>query len=273
MRAIRRNEKGQALTEAVVVCAVLVPLFLLIPIIGKYTHIKQQAQQATRNAAWEMTATQDHGLANQAKMKALMIDRAFARADSPIRSNSSGSATGNFDDTLLNTFSGKKLVLKQDASVTGRSEKSSPGFISGVISKFPKELPGDFPPNAKGYITVKTRIDIRNLQGRDGSPARYLAPFDNLGLQLNREQSLLVDAWNAAGSGAPGTRSSHKRSVIQQVESLVPTSNLKELSKGLDAIGSIPLPITRRLKDLDIGYIEPDIVPIKKLERYPVRGN
>ena len=36
-----RRQRGQALAEAVVALALLVPLFLLIPMLGKYAHIEQ----------------------------------------------------------------------------------------------------------------------------------------------------------------------------------------------------------------------------------------
>lgn len=58
-----------------------------------------------------------------------------------------------------------------------------------------------------------------------------------------------------------------------QVKTLVPTSTLEGSQAAFDAIGALPLPIVGLLDDLDIGTIEPDIVPYDRLQRYPVRGN
>jgi hypothetical protein len=49
--------RGQAMTEFVVSAAfVLVPLFILVPIIGKYVDMKHTAIQTARYEAWEYTA-------------------------------------------------------------------------------------------------------------------------------------------------------------------------------------------------------------------------
>lgn len=262
----REAMQGQALTEMVVACAVLVPLFLLIPILGKYIHLRQMAQQAARNAAWNAVAFPEHQMQAPAKSRQEMLARNFASADSPIRSNESVQARGRFDDVLLNTFSNRRLLERDDMHLTGFSEKGSPGFASGVVSRLPTALPGDFPPNKNGYYTAQVRLDVRDLQTRSGGPARYLEPFDRLGLKITASQSLLADAWNAGGP------TQGRRSVKSQVETLVPTSNLEGSQAAFNAVGALPLPIVGLLDDLDIGTIEPDIVPYDRLQRYPVSG-
>lgn len=264
----RFKQHGQAITEFAVACVVLVPLFLLIPIVAKYGHIKQQSQQATRNAAWEMTATDSHALETAQRLQTIAVDRTFAAASRKILSTPDAQQGNEFESPMLNTFSGRKLLLREDLLVSKSEEGAGTGLMAKLFENLPSGLPGEFPPNKHGYVDVATRINIRNLQGSDGRPAQYLAPFDNLDLSLDRRQVLLVDAWNAAGSGNRQTGTNHRRSVIRQVDTLVPTSNLRELNQFTSMIGSIPLPIFRRLGDLELGYIEPDIVPIDKLERY-----
>lgn len=52
----RRAQAGQALTEFVVVGSlVLVPLFLIVPVIAKVISQKQDVELAARYAAWERT--------------------------------------------------------------------------------------------------------------------------------------------------------------------------------------------------------------------------
>jgi hypothetical protein len=57
MKRINRNDnQGQAMTEFVISAAfVLVPLFIIIPIVGKYVDVKQATVQAARYEAWEYT--------------------------------------------------------------------------------------------------------------------------------------------------------------------------------------------------------------------------
>ncbi|NIN34022.1 MAG: hypothetical protein GTO60_02465, partial [Gammaproteobacteria bacterium] len=51
-----KHIKGQAMTETLVTAAtILVPLFLLIPLLGKYIDIKHRAIQSARYEAWEYT--------------------------------------------------------------------------------------------------------------------------------------------------------------------------------------------------------------------------
>ena len=270
---IRRNRlrplrvmRGQALTEVAVVCVVLVPLFLLIPVIGKYIHMRQMAQQAARNAAWNATAFPEHVVrGRQAGVAREMLARNFASADAPIRSNENVRASGKFDDPLLNTFSNHSLLERDNMHLRSLGEAKSPGFASSAVSALPTALPGDFPPNKAGYVTTEIRLDVRDLKTRDGGAARYLAPFDRLGLTMTARQSLLADAWNAGGP------TQGRRSVKSQVKTLVPTSNLEGMQKAFDVVGALPLPIVGLLDDLDIGTIEPDIVPYDRLQRYPVR--
>ena len=58
MKKIKHNTfcNGQAMTETVVTAAtVLIPLFLLIPLLGKYIDIKHRAIQSARYEVWEYT--------------------------------------------------------------------------------------------------------------------------------------------------------------------------------------------------------------------------
>jgi len=56
-RALRWRQRGQSMTEFVVAAAfVMIPLFLIVPTIGKYIDMKQATVQAARYTSWEYTA-------------------------------------------------------------------------------------------------------------------------------------------------------------------------------------------------------------------------
>lgn len=56
----KRCLAGQSMTEFVIVAAtVLVPLFMIVPILGKYSDINMTAPQAARYMAWERTVWHD----------------------------------------------------------------------------------------------------------------------------------------------------------------------------------------------------------------------
>lgn len=263
----RRRMRGQALTELAVCAAVLTPLFLLIAIVAKFGHANQMAQQAARNAAWSATVSDGYDVPARARLQREALDRSFAAADAPIRSNPAGDAQGEFDDQMLNTFSGKKLLERDNLRVADMRNASSPGYMDEALKLLPRL--GRFPPNPNGYVTAEVRLDYRNLQNRDGSRPAYLAPFDQLDVVQTRRQSLLADAWNASGPR------SGRRSVVNTVEPLVPAatllpSGLTDIFSALKPIAPL-LPMVGSLGDLKIGTIEPDVVPSDKLRDYPVR--
>jgi hypothetical protein len=68
-RAMLQKQKAQALTEFIITAAfVLVPLFLMVPLIAKYIDIKHATINAARYQAWEYTvwhnALDDHDIFN-----------------------------------------------------------------------------------------------------------------------------------------------------------------------------------------------------------------
>jgi hypothetical protein len=263
----RRYMRGQALTELAVMAAVLVPLFLLIPMVAKYGHIKQMAQQAARNAAWEASVSKDYALLSQNQGERKALDRNFAAADTKIRSNvGSVSAHGEFGDQMLNTFSNRKLLERDNLQVPRMTQAESPGYMDEALIPIKAVTLGQFEMNKQGYVTANVKLNIRDLKLTDGSSARYLEPFDNLNLVLERKQTLLVDAWNASGPRSGG------RSVIKTIKPLAPGTHLGALDKVLDLFKPLEfLPVIGAIGKIELGTVEPDIVPADKLAEYPVK--
>jgi len=56
----KKKNKGAAMTEFVVSLAFFVPLFLAVPVIGKYSSFKQKNIESGRYAVWERTVWSDH---------------------------------------------------------------------------------------------------------------------------------------------------------------------------------------------------------------------
>jgi hypothetical protein len=273
MKAMRgappRQMRGQGMVELAVCAAVLVPLFLLIPIVAKLGHGKQMAMQAARNAAWEATVADNYQAPSRTALQSKALDRNFAAADAPIRSRITGNTSGPFEDQMLNTFSNRKLLEKADLTVPRTSNAGSPGFLDEAAKLLPASYisPNAFPPNRKGYVTAEVALNYRDLKTADGRPARFLEPFDNLDLVDRRHQTLLADAWNASGPR------SGKRSVIATVKPLAPESYFAGLDPLLETFKVLSpiMPMVGSLGDLELGTIEPDVVPSDKLANYPVK--
>lgn len=249
----------------IVLCLVLVPLFLLVPVLGKYMHIRQLAQQATRAAAWEATSSPSYAIPSTALVRPQLIERHFGATDAPISSHAPTGTAERLDNPLLNTFSDQPLLQRSDIQLDTYSNDREPGLmgrLSGVLSG----LPGPFPPNERGLVTARMDLSLRDLRLANGSAAAFLEPFDTIGLRMQTASTVLADPWNAAGSGID---TPHPRSVTAQVRNLVPTSRLEEGTRLLSAAQSLPL--FGVLGDLKPGHLEPDVVPMDKLERYASR--
>ena len=261
------NQRGQALAEVAILAAVLVPLFLLMPVMAKYIHLRQASQQAARAAAWDATVATDYKLPGRAGAQRNLVDRHFAAATDPIRTNPPAPPAGaRLGNVFLNTFSNQALLEAGDIRLRSYTDKTAPGFlnrISGLLGS----LPGDFPPNKKGLITATVTVNPQNLKTRNGAPARYLAPFDAINLQMTDSHTLLADAWNAKGPGHGNNP--HRRSVNAQVKTLVPTSYVDGLDTVVDSLGFLEsFPFIGVPLRMEIGYLEPDIVPHDRLEPY-----
>lgn len=264
-----RRQRGQALTELVVLAAVLVPLFLLVPVLAKYIHLRHANQQAARAAAWDATVSPDYALPNRQATQTRMIDRHFTAADAPIRTQpAAGQPDAALGDVFYNTFSDQPLLERTDIQLAGYRNDNAPGLMDDLLS-VAEAAPGEFPPNKKGLITAEVAVRPRNLRTSDGRPAAYLAPFDSINLQMTARQTLLADAWNAKGPGYGDNP--HARSVIGQVETLVPSAWVgAEFNKIIDFVEPVInlIPFLRVITRLDMGHIDPDVVPHERLERY-----
>jgi len=256
-----QRQLGQSLTEVAVLCAVLVPLFLLIPILAKYIHARQAVQQAARSVAWEATVSPNYALPAQGRLRDLAVDRHFGKADARILSRAQGgSRDAAVGDVFMNTFSNQPLVRQRDLALT-RYVSGNPGGIMSRLGALTSKI-SSFPPNKAGLTSATLRVDLQDLKMANGGSASFLEPFNSLGLQMEATQVVLADPWNAAGSG----RTPHPRSVSAQVKGLVPSTHLAGISRTFDGLSAIPMLGT--LDSLEAGYIAPDVVPLDKLQNY-----
>lgn len=274
-RANRRSQAGQALTEMAIVAVVLVPLFLLVPTLAKYFHMKQTAQQAARSAAWAATVTPDYEFAqlDATAQRKLMLDRHFGTATDPITSQASnGVDADDVESPMMNSFSNHALLRRGDVTLAPYTNESG-GRVTDIIEGFSRLFElipgGSFPPNRNGLVGAEVTLRPRNLVNADGSPS-FLDPFHGLDLEMTLQHTLLADAWNAAGNGLEGHASHGRdRSVHEQVRSMVPTSALDPVGDVLEDLEFLDiLPVVGVLTRLRPGYIQPDIVPKDKLEAY-----
>jgi hypothetical protein len=283
------RQRGQSLVELVVVSLFLVPLFMLIPILGKYINVKQHTIEAARAAAWRATVTPLHRAPDRAIVQNTIRKRFFGNPGDPIVSNGKTlKAKDNIPNPLMVTMSGQHLLKYRDIALSKIENHPSPDHFSKSLSYLNKiegavhDATGglfdlQFPPNPNGYYTaeVTTKVaDPRIPNTIIAGSGQYLQPFAHLGLIFKERAVLLTDAWSANGPGKPPSwnHPPAPRSVRKTVGALVPTNALLPanvqvaLHKLRDLISL--LPFFHSLGDLDIGHLAPDVVPTDRLKKY-----
>lgn len=183
---LRDKQRGQALTEFLVVAVALVPLFLLIPVIAKYQDIAHSTQMASRYAAFDSMVRN----ASQNSVKPLdqlqdeVRRRFFSNSDAPVKTND---VAGDFkanQNLFWRTPDDKPLIDKFTDVVVSRSSQNA-SDTRWFEKKFLEQFGG------KGIGTVNVRVKLANLP----AGLQFYEPFDKINLEINRSTSVLVDGW------------------------------------------------------------------------------
>ena len=209
-------QAGQAMTEFLVVAVtLLIPLFVMIPVLAKIISQSHDMHIGARYAAWERTAwyhsdrPPPHGntsaaqaVAKSDQQVAHEIDsRIFATGAQPVVS---GAGTRyRLDpflqhlnpelDPLLHDYSGNTSVNSFSRQA---SEEQSPGGTAGAMNRAVEEI-GEytrFDLNTEGLYTAQVDVDLIDLTDIFG------ADVDMSALRMTASNSLFVEAWEAGGT-------------------------------------------------------------------------
>jgi hypothetical protein len=274
--------RGQAMVELVIVAAlVLVPLFLAIPLLGKYLDIRAAAVQSARYAAWERTVW--FGGASATSLGWFGVSRrwqANEKTDDQIRKEigvrhlsetGSTDAFTSSDRTATGYKNGATRTIWQDRSgatllpaynsAMGNTVSNSlaPGTMSLVldpIANFASTL-GPFVLEMNGEYAAKVTINVKEIEYE-----HFLAK--NTNLAFSETNVLLANGWSANGPTDPA-----KTSVKQQVKGLVPFSIFTAEVFGVNIMSYIQTATSIFLPEatkLELGKIEPDKVPADRVK-------
>jgi hypothetical protein len=263
-----RHRRGQAMTELLIAASfVLVPLFLLIPLLGKYIDIRHAAIQAARYEAWEYTvwyngtaggAGDDRpgGYPNALPIKTLdetdqeSMRRFFSRTDLPI----SGDDIAGWDEAdrnpLWTDHRGNFLWdgTLDSPTLTDQNE-STPDLTFGVMSAIVDIIDTIFEAlasalgligdvgftaiNTNGYSISTVEAIVNVPDGLiDFQNMRDAAVDDSVGgfqLAFRSQAAVLTDNWNAGGL----------EHTTNQAGGLVPTKILAELIEAIPGLKDI----------------------------------
>ena len=198
--------RGQALIEFLVVALVLVPMFLLIPLLGKYLDMKQSAIAASRTLAFECTVRyEDCANLNANTSFADEIRRRFFSGNgTDILTNDRpaqdviGAGTGN---ALWVDRQGRPLLERySDVGIVADAKTlNMGGSLVGTMSN--NVGPGLFGLQMdRGMFDGRVQANVASQNG--GSD--FVSQLDSLGVKMQFHTAILTDAWTAKGPGSSG---------------------------------------------------------------------
>lgn len=282
----RVAERGQAMTEFLVACLVLIPVFLAIPLLGKYMDINHSAVQGARYVAWERTVWTP-GKKSNTYLENEVRNRVFTRPGEPLRSGDANGPPAQYNP--LWTDPAGKPMLTSYSDVTGHTEtgtgQTTPGLIynkvtSTLIDAFNTVMgwmeaiggahQSAFQINVHGMYSSTLGVNVAE-QGKAGTGTDGMIPslLHVAPLAIKPRPNVIVtDAWGVSGTGTGHhcTSGQDPMSELCQVAPLVTTTALSGwFSKLTHAVGTI-IP---EFKGLDYGRIEPGLAPEDRTPKVP----
>lgn len=273
------RQVGQAMTEFLVVAiTLLIPLFLMIPVLAKTISQSQDMQVAARYAAWERTVwyhderPPPHG--NESAARGVTKTDAQVAAEIDARIFSIGaqplvSGTGQRYrlDPFLQHLDTDQTALLSDytggASTSGYARQSSDEESpSGTVGAMNEVVEGigrytRFDLNTEGLYTAEVNVDLINLTDIFGSEV------DMSALRMTASNTLFVEAWEAGGT-------QHAKYLIGGLtpQQYMDTSVIEQAQNRL---GDLPLSEEFQEGCLVFGYASIEPVPRHRLSRPDAR--
>jgi nitrate reductase NapE component len=237
----RSMQRGQATTEFAVLALVLVPLFIAVPLVGKYIDVMQTAEAASRYLAFEAAARNtSSSWKPDADLAAEVRRRFFSNSDAPVKT---GDVAGNFAahrNPVWSDHTGHPLIeaFEDDVGAAG----APAGLNAIAAAQFSASLGLSSDNLYTGNVTVKL-ADVANFE-----------PFDTIGLSTSRKTVLLADAWTARSSDMVRSK------IVGGSPFMYPTALL---GRFVDVIGTLPTLVFD--PQLKVNAFDWDVVPCDRL--------
>ncbi len=251
----RHRQSGQALTEVLVVCLALLPLFVALPLLARFQDIRLATIAASRSAAFDCTVRFERCAqsAAQGPMADDLRRRHFARHDRDVLSLDAMALEPPIEERnrfwvdrrgqpLLASPADVALAITASSSdaldgalADGARRTSRAGGVVDAISDLAG--PGAFGLEvSEGLLTARVRARI----GAGYSLADWLRRPESLALALTGKTVVLTDAWNATGVDGGESRSVRSRvDEGRRLPTLGDGHNLVQAATGL-ALPGLP---------------------------------
>lgn len=248
MNLTYRMQNGQSLTELAILGLVMVPLFLMIPILGKYIDINQTAFLGSRYAAWERTVY--HTAADASKTDATIQEdvrrRIFGATGAPIKTNSVADQTKSEHRNLfwVQPRNGAPLLSFADVATTTTANSAMPTSASPYALPPTSAFVNRLGLANSGFYRSAVNVRVADVMG--------LKPLDAIGLTINRHNVILADTWAAASPTV----------VASRVKRTVTPLTLEAIFTPLIPVFT---PFEPAFSNLEFRKVDPEIVPPDRL--------
>jgi hypothetical protein len=242
------SQTGQSTLEFIVVSLVLVPLFLIVPLLGKYLDLAQTTQVASRYVAFEGAvhhSSSAAGWKTDAELAAEVRRRFYSRNDLSIKTGDVVSEIDSERNPLWVDHRADALLPDFNQVSVQTTKKSIATMFNGVTNML--DFSDDFNLPQDNLYSGSVSVQLANVAG--------LAPFDAIDLSMVRKTVVLVDPWAAKGPAdiSSKVKNSGIKTFPYQVLQ-VPASILEPvISIFEDGLGGASPP--------KIGRVDADVVP------------
>jgi hypothetical protein len=253
---------------------VLVPLFLAIPLLGKYIDMRATAVQTARYAAWERTVW--YGGAAASSLGWLGVSRSWqanAKTDDQIRRElgarllSETTATNSFSSndrsagdftngskTLWEDRTGAKMLASYSDIGNSVGNADAPGTLNQIVKPIADLAAtlGPFVLETKGEYSATVTVNFKQFD-----TDHFLAQNSTAG--FSETNVLLANGWSANGPSDTA-----KTSVKQQTKGLTPTSIFTAEIGGVNIMDYVLTVLSVFLPEaskLELGKIDPEVIP------------
>jgi hypothetical protein len=245
--ALARLQRGQSTVEFVVLALVLTPLFIAVPLVGKYIDLMNATESASRYVAFEaMARNSASSWKTDAELAAEVRRRFFSNADAPIKT---GDVAGDFTahrNPMWTDHTGRPFMSRFAEDVGVRTQIENRNVIVGDTVPYTISLGDELGLSERNWYTASVTVRTAAIP--------EFVPFNAVGLTISRCTAVLVDAWTARSPA----------DVRSRIEGAAPyTYPPREAREAFDLVGTIPATIyDPRMR---MGDHDWDVVPCDRL--------
>jgi hypothetical protein len=273
MRPNPFRQKGQAMAEFVIVAVLfLIPVFLMVPTLGKYIDMKAEVIQGARYAAWERTVWYGGASASPGttwpgnsktddEIRNELRARVFSEGSSIQASDKSARDwTGSGAKAAWYNRDGSSMLDGYDSVTQSMRNDDTPGIANDLLNLVVTVTSalGTFNLEMKGLQAADVSVTAKTLPIGMSLYDDSSKSFNPGPLTFSDHSAVLSNTWSANGAD-------HVKS---QTQGLTPTSIfanpiVKTLwTAAIGVFGALAAP---ELLLLEIGKVEPDVVPPDRL--------